>query len=110
MPPSLEELLFEGELTEADITTYVHHIAGKLMENETLAAQAQQNSREQFGLGDFKTALMDTVIAGLDNYKSMASRVLGSERVKQEFADIVLTLVYDGLNIKAKAHLNLLAP
>lgn len=95
--------LFEGELTDADRATHVHHIAGKLMENETLAAQAQQNTREQFGLGDVKTLLMDTVIARLDNYESMASQVLRSERVKEQFADIVLTLVYDGLKEKAQS-------
>lgn len=95
--------LFEGELTDADRITYVNHIASKLMENQTLATQAQQNTREQFGLGDFKTALMDTVIAGLDNYGSMASQVLSSDRVKQEFTDIVLTLVYDGLKGKVNS-------
>jgi hypothetical protein len=40
---------------------------------------------------------MDTVIDGLDNYKSMASQVLGNDRKKQEFADMVLNVGYEGI-------------
>ena len=72
--------LFEGELTDADKIAYVQHIVGKMIENKTLAKQAEQNSRDQFGLGDFRGVFMDTVIGGLDNYKSMASQVLGNKR------------------------------
>ncbi|MGO9613135.1 MAG: type I restriction endonuclease subunit R [Dissulfurispiraceae bacterium] len=87
--------LFEGQLSDADKITYVEHIVGKMMENETLAKQAEQNTKEQFGLGDFKGVFTDTIIEGLDNYKSMASQVLGNERVKQEFAGIVLDMLYE---------------
>ena len=89
--------LFEGELTDVDKIAYVNHIAGKMMESEVLIKQAGENSKDQFGLGDFKSILMDTIIDGLDNYKSMASQVLGNERKKQEFADMVLNVVYDGI-------------
>lgn len=87
--------LFEGQLSDADKIAYVEHIVGKMMENDTLAKQAEQNTKEQFGLGDFKGVFTDTIISGLDNYKSMASQVLGNERVKQEFADIVLDMLYE---------------
>ena len=87
--------LFEGQLSDADKIAYVEHIVGKMMENDTLAKQAEQNTKEQFGLGDFKGVFTDTIIEGLDNYKSMASQVLGNERVKQEFADIVLDMLYE---------------
>jgi hypothetical protein len=61
-----------------------------------LAQQAAQNSKQQFGMGDFNTVLMDNVIDGLDKYKSMAEQVMASDRVKDEFAKIVLDAVYDG--------------
>ena len=88
--------LFEGQLSDADKVAYVRHIAGKMLENHTLAQQAAQNSKQQFGMGDFNTVLMDNVIDGLDKYKSMAEQVMASDRVKDEFAKIVLDVVYDG--------------
>jgi hypothetical protein len=47
-------------------------------------------------MGDFKNVLMDNVIDGLDKYQSMAEQVMSSDRVKEEFAKIVLDVVYDG--------------
>jgi type I restriction enzyme R subunit len=88
--------LFEGQLSDADKVAYVQHIAGKMMENKTLAQQAAQNSKQQFGMGDFKNVLMDNVIDGLDKYQSMAEQVMASPKVKEEFAKIVLDVVYDG--------------
>ena len=51
--------LFSGELTEADLVGYVTTIKGKLLESETLAEQAQSNTEQQFGVGDFKDIMMD---------------------------------------------------
>jgi len=92
--------VFEGDLSDADKVAYVKHIAGKMMEDETLAQQATQNTKEQFEGGHFKKALMDAVVEGFDNYKSMAEQVMASDRVKQDFAKIVLDVVYDGLKAK----------
>lgn len=93
--------LFEGDLTENDTVAYVQHITGKMLENETLSQQAASNSKAQFALGDFNAALDDTVIEGLDNYQSMASQVLGDPLKKQEFASLILDLVYDAFRLKA---------
>jgi len=54
----------------------------------------------QVGLGDFHTVLMDNIIDGLEKYHSMAEQVMGGDRVKQEFAKIVLDVVYDGFKAK----------
>jgi type I restriction enzyme R subunit len=91
---------FEGELSDADKVAYVQHIAGKMMENESLAQQANQNTKQQFGMGDFHTVMMDAVIDGLDKYQSMAEQVMSNDKVKQDFAKIVLDVVYDGLKVK----------
>jgi len=71
--------------------------------NETLAQQAAQNTKQQFGMGDFNTVLMDAVIDGLDNYQAMAEQVMGSEKVKQEFSKIILDVVYDGFKAKTES-------
>jgi type I restriction enzyme R subunit len=86
--------LFEGELSDADLLGYANHIKGKLLENETLARQAAMNSKEQFALGDFQNVLMDNVIEGLDRYQAMAGQVMGNERIKRVFSEIMLDLVY----------------
>jgi type I restriction enzyme R subunit len=74
----------------------VNHIAGKMLESETLAQQAAHNNKEQFGMGDFRTVLMDTVIDAHDKHRSMTEQVMASDRVKEEFAKILLDVVYDG--------------
>jgi type I restriction enzyme R subunit len=74
-----------------------------MLENEVLAQQAATNSKEQFALGDFNTVLMDAVIEGLDNYQSMASQVLGDEKVKKGFGELLLELVYGTFQKQAKS-------
>ena len=86
--------LFEGELSDADLLGYAHHIKGKLLESETLAQQAARNSKEQFALGDFQQVLMDNVIEGIDRYQAMAGQVMGNPRVQKAFGEIMLDLVY----------------
>jgi hypothetical protein len=44
--------------------------------------------------------MMDAVIDGLDKYQSMAEQVMSNDKVKQDFAKIVLDVVYDGLKAK----------
>jgi hypothetical protein len=86
--------LFEGELTDADLINYAHHVRDKMLESDVLAQQAATNSKEQFALGDFHDVMMDAVIEGLDNYQSMADQVLNNEQVRRGFASLLLDLVY----------------
>ncbi|HRW09274.1 MAG TPA: type I restriction endonuclease [Caldilineaceae bacterium] len=88
--------LFSGELSEADLVTYVRHITGKMLENDVLAKQAASNTKEQFALGDFSGVFEDTVIDGLDNYRSMAEQVLTSTATRKGFERLVLDMVYRG--------------
>ena len=89
--------LFEGELSEADLLSYANHISTKMLENQVLEQQAKTNSKEQFALGDFRPAMMDAIVEGLDNYSSMAQQVLGNERVREGFANVLLDIVYQAL-------------
>ncbi|MBS0244449.1 MAG: HsdR [Proteobacteria bacterium] len=92
--------LFEGEVTDADKVAYAQHIAGKMMEDEVLAEQAKQNTKEQFEGGHFKSAYMDAVVDGFDNYKSMAEQVMGNDDVKEKFGKLLLDMVYAGLRAR----------
>lgn len=87
--------LFEGELSDADRVAYVDHVVGKLVENENLAAQALNNTREQFSLGSFNEDLIAAVIEGMDHYQAMANQVLSNDRVRAGFTTLVRDLVYD---------------
>jgi type I restriction enzyme, R subunit len=89
--------LFEGELSEADLLSYANHIRDKMLENPTLGEQAQHNTKEQFALGDFRTAMMEAVAEGLESYQSMAGQVLGNERIREGFATVLLDIVYTAL-------------
>ena len=40
--------------------------------------------------------MMDTVIEALDNHKAMTSQVLASDHTKNDLADVLLELVYEG--------------
>lgn len=93
-------LLFEGELSEADKVAYVEHIKGKLLENDTLAQQAKKNTKEQFALGDYPNVLTETIIAGLDNYNAMGAQILKNGKLKEQLSSLLLDLVYDGLKRK----------
>ena len=94
-----------GELTDADLVTYAQHITGKLLENDVLAKQAATNTKDQFALGDFRTAFTDTIIEGLDSYQSMAEQVLSNERTRKGFEKLVLDLVYKGFgDLYANTH------
>jgi type I restriction enzyme, R subunit len=89
--------LFEGDLTDADMVALVTHISERMLANPILAQQAQHNSKEQFALGDFPKIMIDEVVAGMDNYQSMVSQVLGNKTVREGFGRILLDLVYDTL-------------
>jgi type I restriction enzyme, R subunit len=87
--------IFEGDLSDADLLNYASHVRDKMLENPLLEQQAHHNSKEQFALGDFKPALMNAVISGLDNYQEMAKQVLSNETAREGFAAVVLELVYN---------------
>lgn len=73
--------LFEGELTDAVLINYAHHVRDKMLKSEVLAQQAVTNSKEQLALGDFHNVMTDAVIEWLDNYQSMTAQVLNNEQV-----------------------------
>jgi type I restriction enzyme R subunit len=68
-----------------------------MLESETLATQAAANRKDQFGASpDFRTTMMDAVIAAYENHKTMSEQVMRKEVVQEGLAAILLDLVYQG--------------
>jgi len=90
--------LFEGEeLTEADKVNYVNHIAGKMLESETLAQQAAANQKARFGDSpDFFKTFEEAVLAAYTNHQRLSEQVIGKAHVKKAMAALLVDLVYQG--------------
>lgn len=49
-----------------------NYVAGKMLDDVTLAQQAAANTKEQFGASpDYKKVMLDSVAEGLDKYTDM---------------------------------------
>ncbi|WP_298574488.1 DEAD/DEAH box helicase family protein [uncultured Luteimonas sp.] len=84
--------LFEGQIRDEDQLQYVDGaLKGKLLQNDTLAKQAADNSKEQFANSpDLNQALVNAIIDALDVHNTLSSQALASNRVQQGLKDILL--------------------
>ncbi|AXA37897.1 type I restriction endonuclease subunit R [Rhizobium leguminosarum] len=84
--------LFQGELTDDDQVIYVNNVLkGKLMESETLARQAEHNTKEQFANSpDLSKAILDAIMDAFDAHATMSKQALDSQRVRDGIKDILL--------------------
>jgi type I restriction enzyme R subunit len=76
--------LFEGDVTDGDAVTYVDNvIKGKLLESETLQAQAAVNTKEQFSnSATLQHELMSAIMDAMAAHQTMSTQALGSEHVR----------------------------
>lgn len=88
--------LFSGHITESDFVGAVTSWQGRLAENEKLAAQARNNSEEQFAMGDFKDAFTDIVIEAQDAHNNIAEQLLKDERIFGVMQKMVAKMVWKG--------------
>lgn len=95
--------LFSGNLSEADLVGYVTTIKGKLLENETLAEQAANNTEQQFAMGDFKDILTDIVIEGQDAHNNIADQLLKDDRIFAAMQGVLAKMVYEAFNTHRNA-------
>ncbi|MBB4239152.1 type I restriction endonuclease subunit R [Rhizobium esperanzae] len=97
--------LFQGELTDDDQVIYVNNVLkGKLMESETLARQAEHNTKEQFANSpDLSKAILDAIMDAFDAHATMSKQALDSEKVRDGIKDILLGpgQLWEGLRKKA---------
>lgn len=84
--------LFQGDVTDDDQLIYVNNVLkGKLMESETLAQQAAQNSKEQFSNSPALTqAILDAIIDAFEAHTTMSKQALDSEQVRDGLKEVLL--------------------
>ena len=84
--------LFEGDITDGDQLRYVNDtLKGKLMESETLARQAQHNTKEQFAASpDLNDELVNAIIEAFSAHSTMSKQALESDSVQQGLKEILL--------------------
>ncbi|TCR81528.1 type I restriction endonuclease [Rhizobium sp. BK376] len=99
--------LFQGELTDDDQVIYVNNVLkGKLMESETLARQAEHNTKEQFANSpDLSKAILDAIMDAFDAHATMSKQALDSQKVRDGIKDILLGpgQLWEGLREKSDA-------
>jgi type I restriction enzyme R subunit len=84
--------LFDGDLTDGDQLVYVNNVLrGKMLESETLAEQARNNTKQQFSNSpDLGKALTDAIIDAMDAHNTMSTQALNSDKIKKGLLDILL--------------------
>lgn len=84
--------LFQGDVTDDDQLIYVNNvIKGKLMESETLAQQAANNTKEQFANSpDLSKAILDAIIDAFEAHTTMSKQALDSAKVREGLKDVLL--------------------
>ena len=84
--------LFDGELTDDDKLVYVNNVLkGKLMESETLRAQARNNTKEQFSNSpDLASEILNAVMDALTAHTTMSQQALDSQKVREGLKDVLL--------------------
>lgn len=86
--------LFSGHITESDFIGSVTAWAGHLQQNEKLAAQARNNSVEQFEMGDFKDTFTDIIIEAQDAHNQIAEQLLKDQRIFGVMQKMVAKMVW----------------
>ncbi|ADN08220.1 type I restriction endonuclease subunit R [Sulfurimonas autotrophica] len=89
--------LFEGNLTDEDMINYANTIKDKVLENDKVVEQVTNNTKEQAMMGGFADAINSAVIDSLEVHQDLATQVLGKDRIRAGFADIVYELIAKGL-------------
>ncbi len=84
--------LFEGQISDQDQLQYVQGaLRGKLLQNATLAQQAADNTKEQFGNSpDLSRALVDAIIDAFEVHTTMSQQALASQRIQEGLREILL--------------------
>ncbi|MCB8820922.1 type I restriction endonuclease subunit R [Microvirga rosea] len=98
--------LFQGDVTDDDQLIYVNNvIKGKLLESETLAQQATNNTKEQFANSpDLSQAILDAIIDAFEAHSTMSKQALDSAKIREGLKDVLLGpgQLYEALRSKQR--------
>lgn len=70
------EIFLMDELTEGDAVDFLHTVANKVTENERAMMQFRNNTREQVLLGDYPTAVNDSIKASGEAQRNQMMQLL----------------------------------
>ena len=83
--------LFEGDLTEGDKVSFFTAVEAKLLESDTLRAQAVANTREQFmNSPNLNDELMNAIMDAMTAHQSMSRQALNSEALRARMLATIL--------------------
>jgi type I restriction enzyme R subunit len=86
----LNELFAGDDLTEKDRLNYMNTIKDKVLENQKVVQQLENNTPDQVMIGDYPNAVQDAVMDSLQTHNDLASQLLQNEAVSKEFAKLLL--------------------
>lgn len=88
-------LIFEGDLSDADLVNYAFAVRDKLLENDTLRTQAINNSKKQFDESDeLNEAILDAVDEQAKVNADLAKQVMTDAKKRDEFMKLIRDLAY----------------
>jgi type I restriction enzyme R subunit len=86
--------LFAGEnLTDKDRLNYMNTIKDKVLENQKVVQQLENNTPDQVMIGNYPNAVQDAVMDSLQTHNELASQLLQNEAVSKEFARLLLDVI-----------------
>jgi type I restriction enzyme R subunit len=90
-------LIFEGDLSDSDLVNYAFAVRDKLLENEILRTQAQNNTKKQFDESDdLHEAILDAVDEQAKVNADLARQVMSDAKKRDEFMKLIRELAYWG--------------
>lgn len=88
-------LIFEGDLSDADLVNYAFAVRDKLLENSTLRTQARNNTKKQFDESDdLLEAILDAVEEQAKVNGDLAKQVMTDVRKRDDFIKLIRDLAY----------------
>ncbi|GAA0228718.1 type I restriction endonuclease subunit R [Marinomonas primoryensis] len=92
----LNELFITDELTDADMVNYANTVKDKVMENELVMRQINENSAEQAMLGDFSRAMDDAIMSSGSAHQNQMIQLLSDPAKSARFGKLVFEMITGG--------------
>lgn len=89
----LNELFITDSLSDGDLINYAYTVRDKLVENDTVMKQIENNTADQALLGDFPHAIDDAVMDSNEAHQEMMMQYLSNPEVARGFARVVFDML-----------------
>ena len=89
----LNALFITDNLSDGDLINYAYTVRDKLVENDTVMRQIENNTAEQALLGDFPQAIDDAVMDSSEAQQEMMEQYLRNPELAKGFARVVFDML-----------------